>query len=143
MNGIFIYNNTFINLPPSWNGVYVGPEVTATNVQIRNNIWYNCVAARHGPNTASITASHNYYINTPFNSETNAQTTPTTSPFVDWVNENFHLSAPTIGGLTLPAPYNIDPDGSTRGAGGLWNRGAYEFLSLSRPATPTNLRLVP
>src|SRR5207302_2999153 len=80
MNGIFIYNNTFINLPPSWNGVYVGPEVIATNVQIRNNIWYNSTDARHGPNTTGMAVSDNFYINTPFNPETNVQTTPTTSP---------------------------------------------------------------
>src|SRR5207302_8406427 len=116
-----------INLPPSWNGVYVGPEVIATNVQIRNNIWYNSTDARHGPNTTGMAVSDNYYINTPFNPETNVQTTPTTSPFVDWVNENYHLTAPTNSGTALSTPYNIDPDGVTRGAGGTGDRGAYEF----------------
>ena len=144
VNGFFVYNNSFVNLQPNSSRVYIGPEVTVSNVQIRNNLWYNTADASHGPNTTGMTASHNYYINTPFNIslETDVQTAAG-SPLVDWVNENFHLSAPTIGGLTLSAPYNIDPDGSTRGAGGLWNRGAYEFLSLSRPAPPTNLRLVP
>src|SRR5437899_8360956 len=49
------------------------------------------------------------------------------NPFVDWVNENYHLLAATQAGNTLSAPYNTDPDGNTRGADGVWDRGAFEF----------------
>lgn len=58
-------------------------------------------------------------------------------PFVNDVGFDFHLLAnmnsgtksrmATAQGKFLPAPYNIDFDGKTRGAGGTWERGAYEF----------------
>jgi hypothetical protein len=41
-------------------------------------------------------------------------------------------------GVTLPAPYNQDPDGNTRGTGGIWYLGAYQYQGVA-PAPPTNL----
>jgi hypothetical protein len=38
-----------------------------------------------------------------------------------------HLSAPTEAGNTLSSPFDLDPDGATRGADGTWDRGVYEF----------------
>src|SRR2546426_11908133 len=66
-------------------------------------------------------------------SETSIQT-GSSNPFVDWVNENYHLLTATQAGNTLSAPYNTDPDANTRGATRVWNRGASEFV----PGPPTN-----
>jgi hypothetical protein len=47
------------------------------------------------------------------------------------VAADFHLTAlggaTFQGGTTLAAPYNVDPDGQPRGAGGHWSIGAYQF----------------
>jgi len=50
----------------------------------------------------------------------------TASPFVDWEHDDFHLVAPTSAGMTLPAPFDVDPDGVMRGADGTWDRGIFE-----------------
>jgi hypothetical protein len=51
--------------------------------------------------------------------------------FVDGDSEpalgDFHLVQPTDAGQTLPSPFDVDPDGVTRGADGVWDRGAYEL----------------
>ena len=51
--------------------------------------------------------------------------------FLDPANGDFHLKGPITNytGLTFSSPYNIDPDGNTRGADGVWDRGAYEFIN--------------
>jgi hypothetical protein len=55
----------------------------------------------------------------------------TGSPFVagdgDPTLTDFHLSGGTQPGLTLAAPFDVDPDGVARGADGNWDRGAYEL----------------
>ena len=57
---------------------------------------------------------------------------------------NFRLASENFGsvrapGLPLPAPYNRDPAGNTRGADGVWDRGAFELVVPSRPNPPQNL----
>jgi hypothetical protein len=69
------------------------------------------------------------------------------NPFVGWAGSppDFHLSALNSDwtqGITLPSPYNTDPDGRTRGGAGSWARGAYEFVAGS-PNAPANLQAVP
>lgn len=61
--------------------------------------------------------------------------------FVNAAVGDFHLTANTVNGTTLTAPYNTDPDGVTRGLGGHWDIGAYQFAgsSPSAPNSPTNL----
>ncbi len=64
----------------------------------------------------------------PYDTGTGAQHT-TGSPFTDWVNLNFHLAGATTAGTTLASPFNVDPDGITRGADGTWDRGTYDFVA--------------
>jgi hypothetical protein len=58
---------------------------------------------------------------------------------------NFQLTATGATtfqkGTTLPAPYNMDPLGNTRGANGIWYVGAYQYgsTSSSAPQPPTGL----
>jgi hypothetical protein len=70
-----------------------------------------------------------------------------TSPFVLWTANppNFHLTGENAywnNGLTLGAPYNVDPDGVSRGLDGQWDRGTFEYLSAPVYA-PINLRAIP
>jgi hypothetical protein len=60
---------------------------------------------------------------------------------------DWHLTSDTAsylsGGIILNAPFNVDPDGITRGANGTWDRGAYEFTtgSTGSIAPPQNLAI--
>lgn len=139
-----IYNNSFINLKfgLSPNARIAFSASTGTNRQIFNNLWYDCREAAHG---GTYTADSNYYILTAFNvGETNAQTNPATDPFLNWGNDDFHLSRATDAGIILQVPFNLDPEGIIRGADGTWDRGAFEFGgTVIRPEPPTNLRVVP
>jgi hypothetical protein len=128
-----VYDNTFINvnIPP----LTTLPRVFSGN-KAYNNLFYNSSAPSFG-----VFTMHDY--NAFYNSggtagEANAQT-GTGNPFIDIVNEDFHLIAPTKAGITLPAPFDVDPDGVKRGASGIWNRGAFELSAGLRPNAPTNL----
>jgi len=148
LNGLSVYNNSFVNIRQNVSGVYVGPEVTLTNASINNNLWYNSDNANNS--CVGCTRDYNSYLNTPpptLNTHDISDASPP-NPFVNWPGGDFHLASTNSDwdrGLPLGPPYNIDPDGTIRGLAGLFNRNAYEFLSLSlsRPAPPTNLRLVP
>ncbi len=59
---------------------------------------------------------------------------------------DYHLTAAGAttfqGGTTLPAPYNQDMDGNTRGANGIWYMGAYQYTTGTQtqaPQPPTGL----
>ena len=56
-------------------------------------------------------------------------------PFDDAPNGDFHLSAGTDAGTDVGSPYDTDPDGETRGADGIWDRGAYEYDNSGDPPT--------
>ena len=140
-----IYNNTFVNVP-SGSIFSTFNRAGGSGFTAYNNLCYSPsgVGCNYPAKAGEITNDYTACFTAgSCPSEAHIQTGASSRPLVDWVSEDYHLIAPTFGGLTLSAPYNVDPDGSFRGAAGLWNRSAYEFLSLSRPAPPTNLRLVP
>jgi hypothetical protein len=114
-----IYNNSIINLKGLWSGIQI--DAGMNNVAY-NNLWYNSVQALH----EAVTLGYNWYSNTVHAPEANEQF-GTGIPFVDLANENFRLISGTVSGLALASPYNTDPDGKTRAADGVWDRGAYEF----------------
>ncbi len=140
-NNWYIYNNTFVG---NTNNSRISlAKSTGTNRQIYNNLWYNCTRADH---SGAYTADYNYYILSTFNpgEEPNIQTSPTTNPFVDSAQKNFHLARATNAGLILSVPFNLDPEGIIRGSDGNWDRGAFEFGgTVTRPEPPTNLRVLP
>jgi hypothetical protein len=145
-----IYNNTFVNMKGRGGLAFFAP---ASNIVARNNLFVDSDVSNIGVTTWS----HNSYmgssacINAMFtgtiNRSCSCDSCPTdqnperilgTNPFS---SSTFRLKQSTAGGLALSSPYNIDGDGFTRGADGVWDRGAFEFRS--DPAPPRNLHYVP
>ncbi len=152
--GNLFFNTPSFFPPGAWNGIVYtvsGALGTVSNWAFHDNTIYmvepvsinvgicesysNCVSSGH-------TAYNNlFYVNQAPSwndvdhsnnacnhaiSETNFQPL-TSNPFVDSTNYDFHLTAGTTAGMTLSSPYNVDMEGNTRGADGVWDRGAYEY----------------
>ena len=128
-----IYNNTFTN--SSAKLVFLcesGDSAcsTATNNNFENNLMWNSSSVILQNNGSAITHDYNAFfspVDTP-PSEPHGQISQS-NPFVASASGNYHLASATNAGLTLAAPYNQDMDGNTRGADGVWDRGAYEYVS--------------
>lgn len=131
-----VYNNTFVNISYATAGTANGGAFTSDSVG-RNNIFWN------SPTTGL--PSNDYDLCNKACGEANGQTYTTTDLFANYAARDYHLARATNAGLSLAAPYNIDYDGNTRGADGVWDRGAYEFggSSTTKPGIPTNLTGVP
>ncbi|MGZ3805075.1 MAG: hypothetical protein ACXVB4_12745, partial [Pseudobdellovibrionaceae bacterium] len=67
-------------------------------------------------------------------------------PFVNVAGNDLRLLTATSAGTILSSPYNMDLNGNVRGADGIWDRGALEFVSNSLPPSmlspPQNLRIL-
>lgn len=121
-----IYNNTFIGMdgrsPQPSGGIDMNG--TSEGNEAYNNLWIDCVltfdACAH---------DYNWIRNCGVQSEDHIQN-GSGDPFVDAATGNFHLSAATDAGTTVVG-YATDPDGNTRGADGVWDRGAYEYAGAS------------
>ncbi|MBZ5644950.1 MAG: right-handed parallel beta-helix repeat-containing protein [Acidobacteriia bacterium] len=149
---LFFYNNTIANV----NGYCVfrpnSPNDWKSGSQARNNIYWNsAVCAQDAPadsdydavfndSTASVGAGDTLTVT---QIEAHASTLPA-SPFVNAAAGNFQLLADTPAGFTLAAPYNVDEFGTTRGANGVWDRGAFQLggSSSSLPAAPQGIHVV-
>jgi hypothetical protein len=114
-----VYNNTFVRGTGFNSGCRWG---SGTNNVIQNNLWINCT-------TISIegqTISHNGFTGaTSIGTNAQSNISPTTL-FTNYAGNDFTLKASTTAGATLAAPYNADMLGNTRGADGVWDRGAFE-----------------
>lgn len=133
VNGTAIYGNTFYGLT----GLSTGFRFTGSTegLGVRNNIW-----AHNRTNQIPMAGDHDYnafYDNIRPDSgedlslseqEDHVQVM-TSDPFVDAAGLDFHLVGATEPGAELGSPYDRDPDGTTRGSDGAWDRGAYEFAS--------------
>ncbi len=130
-----LYNNTFINSIADF-------SVLSTGSELRDNLFYGSDAEVFSGSTPA-TRSNNYW-----NTSTNglgAGTNDITSSestsvlFVNYAGGDYHLGSGSAArgiGFTLSSPYNVDPDGNTRGVGG-WDAGTFQAGSVS---TPTNLK---
>lgn len=121
--GLYVVGNTCYGLHSSLNGVYGGNF--GSTVYVTNNIFQNMVGS---PATfANCTGTGNNITNNSVS-------------FADAANGNFHLSANTAAGTALGSPYNVDPDGVTRGSGGQdYSIGAYQFVAASAAVWGTTL----
>ena len=135
-NNWLVYNNSFINTGDSTGGASGTVFSTANRAggagfTAYNNLCYFPTGKNCSYSMQASEMVHDWTMCITIGmctSETSIQT-GSSNPFVDWVNENYHLLAATQAGNTLSAPYNTDPDANTRGASGVWNRGAYEFVA--------------
>lgn len=121
---ITIVNNTFANLPTSGNpSIYFFHSGGAddTNVVCNNNLIYTASFGFTGCDTAS----YNAFGGGAGSSGTSAQTGLSSSIFVNWASLNLRLAGPTAAGT--PTSFTTDPAGLTRGADGVWDRGAFEY----------------
>ncbi len=147
---VYIYNNVFENdgtfgdYQPAWLD-FTGPMVGG---EVANNVFENVTITGTAPssnhNAFSLSGSSDggtasfYYNVGKLGASTMFVNESPTSP----VAADFHLTstgATTFAkGKTLGSPYDQDPDGNTRGTGGVWYIGAYQNPSTA-PAPPTNL----
>jgi len=126
-----VYNNTAVDLrlAPDTNttGIYFSNSSSNTGNVAYNNIFYNCEDVSLD---TYLTHSYNAFSNASSGSlaETGTgQYNLSSSIFTNYANDIFTLASSTDPGMTLSAPYNTDMLGIYRGAGGVWDRGAYEY----------------
>jgi hypothetical protein len=131
-----VYNNTIDSCNSSTGGQGGVKLANSPTNLIYNNIFTNCA-------NINFTGTHNYNVFPDNNArgETSAQLNFLTSQFVNYVAKDFRLVSPTVPGSVLGALYSTDPLGNTRGADGVWDRGAYEFVSGAPPSLQGDLNL--
>jgi hypothetical protein len=147
---VYMYNNVFES---NGNGDYSYgwldfSGASAGSGAVENNVFEN-VISNGGESGAPPNANYNAY--SVSSSNDGGSSSFNYSPGTQFVNEpdsgtplaaDFHLTSTGATefakGVSLTTPYNQDPDGNTRGAGGNWYIGAYQYLGVT-PAPPTNL----
>jgi hypothetical protein len=152
---VVMYNNTFSSDEsfgdykcPS-NCPWIDWTGTPSSVQLENNI-FDHVGFSGSPGVGNYDAystdigkldtGSNSLTYTSLFAPSNTQfvTTSTSNPILS----NYRLTSSGqvtfANGASLPAPYNQDADGNTRGTGGAWYIGAYQYQG-AVPAPPTNL----
>jgi hypothetical protein len=137
-----IYNNTFHRIVRPEPGMW-GSSVSG--IEVRNNLYVNSEFSSNPP-SAGVVSSHNaYYDNTGAHIPIGelGQEMGNGSPFVNAAAADFRINVPTLAGTKLAAQYSLDSLGKTRGADGIWDRGAFEFGGKPLPKIPTNLKVTP
>ena len=136
-----VYNNTIVNVSGYSSGVEFGASPVSgvpnnSNVQVFNNFWWNNPAPANNTMGAcnSCGIGYNRYDGTSHSStlsDGNAQVNSSASQsvFVNYTGKDFRLTSATSAGTSLASPYNVDPNNNVRGADGVWDRGAFEFVS--------------
>lgn len=127
-----IQNNSFVELNSSATICFYA---AGTNLTAYNNMFYNIY---NNPSFQYVTHDYSWFYPSFSHGESNGQV-GSGNPFIDWQNDNFHLVSATNAGKTLSSPFNGDPDGKTRGLDGVWDRGAYEYVSGQPDTTPPSL----
>ena len=147
-DGLKFYNNSIVNVSGLSNGLSCRVEAgqaSCNNTVVENNLWYG------GSNPIQFgitTVAYNQYedVTPTYAAGSSAGTSeivqdPGSNLFVNWASGDFHLTGATTAGLTQGSPYNIDPDAVTRGTDGVWDRGAYEFISSVSDTTPPSVSI--
>jgi hypothetical protein len=140
-----IYNNTFVNLGTSSNNCGKLFSVAGgSGSVVKNNLFFNVA---NFTNYAS-TKSHNAFGNMVNPGESSQQLLSNkgsdvfvsySSPYWQSLTDDLRLRAATTeGDSTIGSEYNTDYYNITRGADGLWDRGAYKYTtSVASPSTST------
>ena len=123
---MYVYNNTFVNVKRTSGVAWdTSSEYAKTNFTY-NNLWYKC----QGVGFTNTVHDNNWFYGSGRHSETNRQYGKG-DPFVDSANHDYRLSSGTEGGKILKPPFNKDIYGNIRAKDGVWDRGAFEFVSVS------------
>lgn len=132
-HNVKVYNNAFIDIPGPTLG---GLSSNSSGGEARNNLWVNCDAPDFNDFPGH---NHNHFIASGgIQGEANGTSAASGNPFTDKANFDFTLTGATVAGTTLSSPFNQDGLGVTRGADGVWDRGAYEYSS-GPDVTPPNI----
>jgi hypothetical protein len=115
-SGALVYNNTFAGIDEG--AVFGMIYLSGSGNVARNNLFYDCVSTTVSANTAS------------------DNDTAGADPFANYATLDLRLDGATSPGFSLSSPYNIDPNGVTRGSDGTWDVGAYEFDEGGEPEPP-------
>lgn len=128
-----IYNNTFVNLNAA---PILGISHDTSGNEFKNNIVYN------------VNGTPAYYgCMKDFNASDQAIAGDSnieilkSNPFLSTSGGTFLLSTKTAPGVVLSAPFDKDPTGISRGADGVWDRGASEFSITQQPLLPPVLKI--
>lgn len=139
INGLKFYNNSAYHLSGNSSGVRVWGSTGNGDINVYNNLWYECVAVGFNQVTHDYNEFHNCTFTFEYNSNPGAHDKITTGdPYVSTSGTDFCLNAATATGMSLAAPYNVDMDGKLRGADGVWDRGAFEFGGTGGPVPTPN-----
>jgi len=148
-----IYNNTFV--PPTSAqcpngggalGIALNDAGSSGNVAY-NNLFVTTGSVTLSPSNSTFTHDYSGFLGSNAYGESHAQTNIPTSIFTNYSGRIFSLASATTAGITLSPPYNTDILGNTRGAVGVWDRGAYEFPNgnppppVAIPNPPSNLQV--
>jgi hypothetical protein len=117
---LYIYNNTF-------EGLNIGMDLNGNcSGYVKNNIFFN---VNNSIGFGATSHSYNYF-ETGLSTAGDANSQSGGNPFVNISGKNYHLSAAlNAGDSAIGAVYKADPDGNLRSADGVWDRGAYEYVS--------------
>ena len=140
-DGDQIYGNVVANMRVS-NGVFVSSKGQMRNAKIYNNTFTNVQALANVNIQGGEVFNNLFYANKDYNgnpiNHANMYGAITrqannlvvsTNPFVSGADFSLLLALPSGGGTALSSPFNLDMKGRVRGADGVWDLGAYEFLS--------------
>jgi hypothetical protein len=118
-----VYNNSFINVDNGYgDGAWIGHDVGAS---VTNNVVYDSVAA-FGTNFTGTRDYNAYFSTTQAPSEAHRYTAQG-NPFTTGGFELTDAAASAMpAGTSLSSPFHLDALGTTRGADGKWDRGAFE-----------------
>jgi hypothetical protein len=145
-NTVSFYNNTCANINRAPTGFYddQGGGVWS-NFSSKNNVWYNCGGVSGG--TTGVVSDHDTFLNTAGLTGTGdyvlasgavdpfAADSGVTPAFLGFQLQSASVDLHLNDGTALSAPYLLDPAGNTRGAGGAWDRGAFQFVTGTPPPT--------
>jgi hypothetical protein len=160
ISNFYVYNNTFVNINKASSmssnnaASFFMRSTNTTSMFTYNNLYYNCENVAIGTAwTAGYMAAGG--LSAP--GQPNEQTGLSSGIFADYAGNNFSLALGTSPGLILAAQdwwdssadsffgqrdSSIDMSGKTRGADGVWDRGAFEYRKSTLPAAPSGLRRV-
>jgi hypothetical protein len=124
-----IFNNTFDNVA---NPLYLSGGTCGSGAETRNNLYYQAGAISCGTTSNGVTAG-------------------STSVWVNRTSHNYNIVSttgagyPRNAGTNLSTYFTTDVNGTTFGADGTWDVGAYEYVSgapgNTPPAPPTGVSI--